>query len=88
MPLTKDYNHDSDPYGLKSHSTFKSDRSFIFGYAIIPSFMSGNFGITYKQALPKVFLPAGPSATKHGPNTKLSRIAHELKFLHVCSLLW
>jgi hypothetical protein len=36
MPLTKDYNHDSDPYGLKSHSTFKSVRSFIFGYAIIP----------------------------------------------------
>jgi hypothetical protein len=31
--------------------------------------MSGNFGITYKQALPKVFLPAGPSTTKHGPNT-------------------
>jgi hypothetical protein len=30
--------------------------------------MSGNFGITYKQALLKVFLPAGPSATKHGPN--------------------
>jgi hypothetical protein len=30
--------------------------------------MSGNFGILYKQALPKVFLPAGPSATKHGPN--------------------
>jgi hypothetical protein len=36
MPLTKDYNHDSNPYGLKSHSTFKSVRSFIFGYAIIP----------------------------------------------------
>jgi hypothetical protein len=31
--------------------------------------MSGNFGITYKQALLKVFLPAGPSATKHGPNS-------------------
>jgi hypothetical protein len=30
------YNHDSNPYGLKSHSTFKSVRSFIFGYAIIP----------------------------------------------------
>jgi hypothetical protein len=31
--------------------------------------MSGSFGITYKQVLPKVFLPEGPSATKHGPNT-------------------
>ena len=30
--------------------------------------MSGSFGITYKQVLPKVFLLAGPSATKHGPN--------------------
>jgi hypothetical protein len=33
--------------------------------------MSGSFGITYKQLLPKLFLPAGPSATKHGPNTYL-----------------
>jgi hypothetical protein len=33
--------------------------------------MSGNFGIMYKQALPKVFLPVGPSATKHGPNSGL-----------------
>jgi hypothetical protein len=31
--------------------------------------MSGSFGITYKQVLPKVFLPAGPSAMKHTPNT-------------------
>jgi hypothetical protein len=30
--------------------------------------MSGSFGITYKQLLPKLFLRAGPSATKHGPN--------------------
>jgi hypothetical protein len=30
--------------------------------------MSGSFGITYKQLLPKLFLPAGPSTTKHGPN--------------------
>jgi hypothetical protein len=33
--LAKDYNYDSDPYGLKSHSIFKSVRSFIFRYAII-----------------------------------------------------
>jgi hypothetical protein len=31
--------------------------------------MSGSFGITYEQVLPKVFLPAGPSATKHTPNS-------------------
>jgi hypothetical protein len=36
MPLIKVYNIDSDPYGLKGHSIFKSVRSFIFGYAIIP----------------------------------------------------
>jgi hypothetical protein len=30
--------------------------------------MSGSFGITYEQLLSKLFLPAGPSATKHGPN--------------------
>jgi hypothetical protein len=32
--------------------------------------MSGSFGITYKQLLPKLFLPAGPSAMKHGPNRR------------------
>jgi hypothetical protein len=31
--------------------------------------MSGSFGITYKQFLPKLFFPAGPSATKHGPSS-------------------
>jgi hypothetical protein len=36
MPLIKVYNNDSDPYGLKGHSIFKSVRPFIFGYAIIP----------------------------------------------------
>jgi hypothetical protein len=36
MPLIKIYNNESDPYGLKSHSIFKSVRSFIFGYAVIP----------------------------------------------------
>jgi hypothetical protein len=30
--------------------------------------MSGIFGITCKQLQPKLFLLAGPSATKHGPN--------------------
>jgi hypothetical protein len=36
MPLIKVYNNDSNPYGLKGHSIFKSVRPFIFGYAIIP----------------------------------------------------
>jgi hypothetical protein len=36
MPRIKVYNNDSDPYGLKGHSIFKSVRPFIFGYAAIP----------------------------------------------------
>jgi hypothetical protein len=36
MPLIKVYNVDSDPYGLKGHSIFKSVRPFIFEYAVIP----------------------------------------------------
>jgi hypothetical protein len=36
MPLIKVYNNDSDPYGIKGHSIFKSVRPFIFGYAVIP----------------------------------------------------
>jgi hypothetical protein len=36
MPLIKIYNNESDPYGLKGHSIFKSVRPFIFGYAVIP----------------------------------------------------
>jgi hypothetical protein len=35
MPLIKVYNIDSDPYGLKGHSIFKSLRSLIFGHAVI-----------------------------------------------------
>jgi hypothetical protein len=31
--------------------------------------MNGTFGITYEQLQPKLFLSAGPSATKHGPNS-------------------
>jgi hypothetical protein len=33
--------------------------------------MNDTFGITYEQLQPKLFLSAGPSATKHGPNTLL-----------------
>jgi hypothetical protein len=35
MPLIKVYNNDSDPYGLKGHSIFKSVRPFVFGYAVV-----------------------------------------------------
>jgi hypothetical protein len=36
MLFIKVYNNDSDPYGLKGHSIFKSVRPFIFGYVVIP----------------------------------------------------
>jgi hypothetical protein len=36
MPLIKVYNNDSDPYGLKGHSIFKSVRPFSFGCAVVP----------------------------------------------------
>jgi hypothetical protein len=36
MPLIKVYNIDSDLYGLKGHSIFKSVRPFIFGHVVIP----------------------------------------------------
>jgi hypothetical protein len=35
MPLIKVYNNDSDPYGLKGHSIFKSVRPFVFGYVAV-----------------------------------------------------
>jgi hypothetical protein len=35
MPLIKVYNIDSDLYGLKGHSIFKSVRPFIFGYVVM-----------------------------------------------------
>jgi hypothetical protein len=31
--------------------------------------MNGTFGIMFKQLQLKLFLFAGPSATKHGPNS-------------------
>jgi hypothetical protein len=36
MSLIKVYNTDSDLYGLKGHSIFKSVRPFTFGYVVIP----------------------------------------------------
>jgi hypothetical protein len=35
--------------------------------------MNGVFGVTYEQLQPKLSLSAGPSATKHGPNTMVNR---------------
>jgi hypothetical protein len=37
--------------------------------------MNDAFGVTYEQLQPKLFLFAGPSATKHGPNIVLSPAA-------------
>jgi hypothetical protein len=36
MPLIKVYNINSDLYGLKGHSIFKSVQPFIFGHVVIP----------------------------------------------------
>jgi hypothetical protein len=58
----KVYNIDSNSYGLKGHSIFKSFYNFEASW-------TAPFGITYRQLQPKLFLPAGPSATKHGPNS-------------------
>ena len=62
IPLVKIYNNDSDSYGLKSHSIFKS-------VCNSEASRSGTFGIAYKQLQPKLFLSTGPSAMKHGPNS-------------------
>jgi hypothetical protein len=62
MPLIKVYNSDSDLYGLKGHSTFKS-------VCKSEASRTAPFGITCRQLQPKLFFPAGPSVTKHGPNS-------------------
>ena len=61
IPLIKVYNIDSNFYALKGHSIFKSVCNSEASW-------TAPFGITYRQLQPKLFLPAGPSATKHGPN--------------------
>jgi hypothetical protein len=60
--LIKVYNNDSYSYGLKGHSIFKS-------VCNSEGSRNGTFGIAYEQLQPKLFLSAGPSATKHGPNS-------------------
>jgi hypothetical protein len=62
IPLIKVYNNDSNSYGLKGHSIFKS-------VCISEASWTASFGISYKQLQPKLLLPAWPSATKHGPNS-------------------
>jgi hypothetical protein len=61
IPLIKVYNIDSNSYGLEGHSIFKSVCNSEASWAT-------PFDITYRQLQPKLFLPSGPSATKHGPN--------------------
>jgi hypothetical protein len=46
--------------------------------------MSGTFGITYEQLQPKLFLSAGPSATKHGPNRQF----YQVWCKHTCCSQW
>jgi hypothetical protein len=68
MPLIKVYNIDSDPYGLKGHSIFKSVWPFVFGYAVVPKLRERCLRHHVQQLQPKLFLFTGPSAMKHGPN--------------------
>jgi hypothetical protein len=62
MPLTRDYNGDSNIYGLKGHSTFMSVCKF-------RSFTKRNLRSSHTNSFSqKLLLPTRPSATKHGPN--------------------
>jgi hypothetical protein len=62
MPLIRDYNSDSNIYGLKGHSTFMS--------FVIPKLHEEEPSvITCEQLQPKLFLPTRPSAMKHSPNS-------------------
>jgi hypothetical protein len=63
MPLIKVYNIDSDLYGLKGHSIFKS-------VCNTRSFVKRNLRPSYRNSFSrKPLLPRRPSATKHRPNT-------------------
>jgi hypothetical protein len=46
--------------------------------------MNGTFDVTYEQLQPKLSLSAGPSATKHGPNTSVLSI--DITCLNLSSL--
>jgi hypothetical protein len=62
MSLIRDYNGDSNIYGLKGHSTFMSVCKF-------RSFMKRNLRSSHTNNFSrKLLLPTRPSATKHSPN--------------------
>jgi hypothetical protein len=68
MPLIRDYNGDSNIYGLKGHSTFMSVCKF-------RSFMKRNLRSSHPNSFSrKPLLPTRPSATKHSPNNNGSTI--------------
>ena len=63
MSLIRDYNGDSNIYGLKGHSTFMSVCRF-------RSFMKRNLRSSHTNSFSrKPLLPTRPSATKHRPNS-------------------
>jgi hypothetical protein len=63
MPLIRNYNGDSNIYGLKGHSTFMSVCKF-------RSFMKRNLRSSHTNSFSrKPLLPTRPSATKHSPNS-------------------
>jgi hypothetical protein len=67
MSLIRDYNGDSNTYGLKGHSTFMSVCKF-------RSFMKRNLRSSHTNSFSrKLLLPTKPSATKHSPNIKDSK---------------
>jgi hypothetical protein len=69
MPLIKVYNIDSDLYGLKGHSIFKS-------VCNTRSFVKRNLRPSYTNSFSrKPLLPSRPSATKHRPNSDNNRQA-------------
>jgi hypothetical protein len=43
--------------------------------------MNGAFGVTYEQLQPKLFLSAGPSAMKQGPNMVVDRFSKMAHFI-------
>jgi hypothetical protein len=63
MSFIRDYNGDSNIYGLKGHSTFMSVCKF-------RSFMKRNLRSSHTNSFSqKLLLPTRPSATKHSPNS-------------------
>jgi hypothetical protein len=66
MPLIRDYNDDSNIYGLKGHSTLMSVCKF-------RSFMKRNLRSFHTNSFSrKLLLPTRPSATKHSPNSAIT----------------